>query len=142
MLAVCPRRGQKLNAAPGGDNNLAVILSTYKPKIQCGSAQTFSDAPSCEGLLADMPASAAKVLFGPDDVPGVREPLPQLIASGKLSRDVHTPVSVLRPTEIQQVTTNVSSGSSPGAERTPSLGTASYVTFAVHLASSGQNVES
>ncbi|KAF6239980.1 hypothetical protein HO173_001588 [Letharia columbiana] len=66
----------------GGDDNLAVILSTYKPKIQCGSAQTFSDASSCEGLLADMPASTAKVLFGPDDVPGVREPLPQLIASG------------------------------------------------------------
>ncbi|KAF6228107.1 hypothetical protein HO133_007835 [Letharia lupina] len=109
----------------GGDNNLAVILSTYKPKIQCGSAQTFSDASSCEGLLADMPASTAKVLFGPDDVPGVREPLPQLIASGKLSRDVHTPVSVLRPTEIQQVTTNVSSGSSPRAEQIPPLGTAS-----------------
>ena len=29
-----------------------------------------------------MPASMEKVVFGPETVPGVQEPLPQLIASG------------------------------------------------------------
>ncbi|CAD6563575.1 MAG: hypothetical protein ASARMPRED_000064 [Alectoria sarmentosa] len=66
----------------GGDNNLAVTLSTYKPNIQCGRAETFTHTASCGALLENMPASAAKVLFGPERVPGVQEPLPQLITSG------------------------------------------------------------
>lgn len=65
----------------GGDNNLAVVLSTYNPKVRCGDAEIFTHAPSCESVMADMPASTAKMLFGPESVPGVQEPLPQLIAS-------------------------------------------------------------
>lgn len=73
-----------LNAALGGDNNLAVVLSTYEPNIRCATARSFTHATSCDGLLAGMPASTARMVFGPDELPGVQEPLPQLIASGKL----------------------------------------------------------
>ena len=70
--------------SPGGDNNLAVILSTYEPNIRCGRVETFGDAPSCGTILAEMPASTGDLRFGPDDIPGVQEPLPQLFTGGKL----------------------------------------------------------
>ena len=75
----------KLNPAPGGDNNLNVILSTYEPhhNIRCGRSENFGNAPSCENVLADMPATEEMTLFGPGTAPGIEEPLPQLIASGK-----------------------------------------------------------
>lgn len=73
----------KLNPAPGGDNNLNVILSTYEPhhNIRCGRSENFGNAPSCENVLADMPATEEMTLFGPGTAPGIEEPLPQLIAS-------------------------------------------------------------
>ena len=77
----------RLNRLSGGDNNLAVILRAYEPEVQCGVRSIFTDAPSCGGLLADMPATTEKTLFGPGDVPGVQEPLPQGIISGKASLD-------------------------------------------------------
>lgn len=84
MLGYTPRLNQKLNTAPlGGDNNLAVVLAPYEPNIQCGSAEAFTHPPSCGGILVDMPASTAEMRFGPRGVPGVNEPLPQYIASGK-----------------------------------------------------------
>ena len=67
----------------GSDGNLDVVLSTYKPNILCGRAGSFTQAPSCGGLLENMPASTERMLFGPDNVPGIQEPLPQLIASCK-----------------------------------------------------------
>lgn len=60
--------------------------------------------------MADMPASTAKMLFGPESVPGVQEPLPQLIASGKLMLHIYISIYILsslsvclglRLTEIQ-----------------------------------------
>lgn len=67
----------------GGDNNLNVILSTYEPhhNIRCGRSENFGNAPSCENVLADMPATEEMTLFGPGTAPGIEEPLPQLIAS-------------------------------------------------------------
>ncbi|CAF9916553.1 hypothetical protein IMSHALPRED_003232 [Imshaugia aleurites] len=69
----------------GGDNNLAVVLSTYEPNIRCSTTATFDAASSCGSILADMPASTEKLLFGPETAPGVQEQLPQLLASSKLS---------------------------------------------------------
>lgn len=73
--------------ALGGDNNLLVTLSIYKPKITCGRRDSFRNAPSCGGLLENMPASTEKLLFGPDNVPGIQEPLPQLVASSESGYD-------------------------------------------------------
>ena len=65
-----------------------MTLGTYEygPHIRCGSAEIFTDAPSCGALLAEMPASRSKAVFGPEGSPGVVEPLPQLLASGKQPR--------------------------------------------------------
>lgn len=77
------KRDTHAQLGPGGDNNLAVILSTYEPQIRCSPGTPFRNAPSCNGLLADMPASREKILWGPGSTPGVQEVLPQLILAGK-----------------------------------------------------------
>lgn len=83
--------------------------------------------------MADMPASTAKLLFGPDSVPGIQEPLPQLIASGKLTLDTHTYSRICLsgclgfPSDwnSKQPTINVSSGFSLPGEPIRPLGIAS-----------------
>ena len=68
----------------GGDGNMAVIMGTYDPsKIECGAP--FIDAHSCTDIIAGMPARTDLALFGPENAPGVTEPLPILIRSSKSS---------------------------------------------------------
>ncbi|CAD6576714.1 MAG: hypothetical protein ASARMPRED_007840 [Alectoria sarmentosa] len=63
----------------GGDNNIAVTMSVFEPKVQCRGS--FDTALSCKDVLADMPASTDSELFGPPGTPFVKEILPQEIAS-------------------------------------------------------------
>ena len=93
--------GSKLNReSEGGDNNLAVIMSVYRPNIQCGRAEAFVDAPSCADIMVDMPASTEPTLFGPDGTPGIVEPLPQLIASCTSSPRTWSHVYIFALTDI------------------------------------------
>lgn len=69
------------DARSGGDNNLAVIMSTFEPKVQCRGP--FETANSCKHVLADMPASTEIEVFGPKDSSFVMEELPQEIVSGR-----------------------------------------------------------
>ena len=74
----------RLKSCLGGDNNLAVILTTYQPNIRCGVQDVFRGSPGCGEILAEMPASTGKMRFGPDGLPGVQEQLPQLFVTGEL----------------------------------------------------------
>ncbi|KAM0796759.1 hypothetical protein BDR22DRAFT_824859 [Usnea florida] len=63
----------------GGDNNLAVIMGVFKPKVQC---RGYFDTPeTCTEILADMPATPDLEVFGPKDTPFVKEILPQEVVS-------------------------------------------------------------
>ena len=60
---------------PGGDNNMAVIMGTFKANVRCRG--NFESAGSCKDLLADMPASTKLEVFGPRETPYVKEVVPQ-----------------------------------------------------------------
>lgn len=63
----------------GGDNNLAVIMGVFKPKVQC---RGYFDTPrSCTDILGDIPATPDLEVFGPRDTPFVKEILPQELVS-------------------------------------------------------------
>lgn len=81
---LCVPVRSKLKVALGGDNNLAVVIRKYEPKIHCGSVDTFRVENNCGLMLAAMPAKTEKLRFGPEQIPGVEEPLPQLITAGEL----------------------------------------------------------
>ena len=66
---------------PGGDNNIAVVMGVFEPKIQCRG--NFDTSLSCKDILAEMPATTELEVFGPHDTPFVKEILPQEVASGK-----------------------------------------------------------
>lgn len=77
-----PRRWQRGNyLSAGGDNNLAIVMGTFQPQVQCRG--NFIEGSSCESILADMPASTDNITFGPSTGPDVQEPLPLEIVSGK-----------------------------------------------------------
>ncbi|KAL9075171.1 MAG: hypothetical protein Q9161_001857 [Pseudevernia consocians] len=63
----------------GGDNNIAVTMRVFEPKVRCRGS--FETAASCKDVLADMPASTDLEVFGPRDTPFVKEILPQDIVS-------------------------------------------------------------
>ena len=56
-------------------------MRTYQPRIECRGR--FEDPVSCQDVLAYMVATKEKELFGPQDIEGVAEPLPQIVASGE-----------------------------------------------------------
>ncbi|KAF6223370.1 hypothetical protein HO133_000212 [Letharia lupina] len=64
----------------GGDNNIAVVMGVFEPKIQCRG--NFDTSLSCKDILAEMPATTELEVFGPHDTPFVKEILPQEVASG------------------------------------------------------------
>ncbi|KAL8665154.1 MAG: hypothetical protein Q9168_007764, partial [Polycauliona sp. 1 TL-2023] len=63
-----------------GDNNLAVVLGTYAPNVQC-LGSFGPEWASCRDILADMPADTKEYVFGPRDAPGVEQPLPTRVDS-------------------------------------------------------------
>ena len=71
-------------SAPGGDNNVAVIMGVYEPKVQCRG--DFAFPKSCRDVVGDMPASTDLEIFGPRDAPSVMVALPLEIHSGKAPR--------------------------------------------------------
>ena len=79
----------QLTKNSGGDNKLAVVLSSYIPNIQCQRDSVFRNGQSCGSLLADMPATMDRILFGPHGTPGIQEPLPQIVLSGRRSMTLH-----------------------------------------------------
>lgn len=58
----------------GGDNNLAVVLGTYRLPVTCRG--TFTSWESCRHVLYDMPADKVQQVFGPRGDPAVTEDLP------------------------------------------------------------------
>ncbi|KAL9127270.1 MAG: hypothetical protein Q9175_007774, partial [Cornicularia normoerica] len=64
----------------GGDNNLAVLLGTYQPTVQCRG--TFGpEWSSCRDILGDIPAGKTPLIFGPRSAPEVQQGLPLYIDS-------------------------------------------------------------
>ncbi|KAF6241482.1 hypothetical protein HO173_000192 [Letharia columbiana] len=63
----------------GGDNNIAVVMGVFEPKVQCRG--NFDTSLSCRDILADMPATTELEVFGPHDAPFVKEMLPLEVAS-------------------------------------------------------------
>ena len=64
---------------------LAVALGTYEPTVQC--LGVFGpEWTSCRDILGDMPAYKTEIVFGPRGAPGVQQPLPLRIESGKKPR--------------------------------------------------------
>lgn len=63
----------------GGDNNLAVVMAVFEPKVQCRG--DFGNPYSCKDILSDMPASTDLEVFGPRDTPFVKQILPLDVAS-------------------------------------------------------------
>ena len=64
----------------GGDNNLAVTLSVYRPAVRCRGA-FGPEWSSCRDILGDMPAGKGRMIFGPRSWPGPRQELPMSIES-------------------------------------------------------------
>ncbi len=72
----------------GGDNNLAVIMGSYKSPsaIRCGQRITFPDA--CQDILEDMPATTKMEIFGPPHTMSATVSVPQEFSSGRLVNQV------------------------------------------------------
>ena len=54
---------------------MAVVMESFKPNVRCRG--NFESADSCKDLLADMPASTKLEVFGPREMPFVKEVVPQ-----------------------------------------------------------------
>ena len=66
-----------------GDRNVALVLGTYNPAVECRGA--FPEWKSCLSVLPEMPASTETLVFGPETDPGAQVQLPHFIESGKPS---------------------------------------------------------
>lgn len=76
---------------PGGDNKVALILSTYSPDVECrGSFPAWKSPRSCFNLVAAMPASTKMQLFGPEADPEAQVLVPHILESGKPQDFVRT----------------------------------------------------
>ncbi|KAM0796912.1 hypothetical protein BDR22DRAFT_892841 [Usnea florida] len=62
-----------------GGQNMAVVLGTYQPNVQCRGP--FSAWKSCRYILGDMPALTRPEIFGPPEDHAVQIPLPQKVES-------------------------------------------------------------
>ncbi|KAL9074960.1 MAG: hypothetical protein Q9161_001890 [Pseudevernia consocians] len=82
LILQCAVRQSKGGIATGiGGENIAVVLGTYQPDVQCRGA--FSAWASCRSILGDMPTLTTTKIFGPREDPVVQIPLPQILASGE-----------------------------------------------------------
>ena len=76
-----PTKTKSYTCATGGDNNLDVIVSSYKPNVKCNQAA----APpwsSTVAIFAGMPATKTLVVFGRTGT-GVDLPIPYFLKAGK-----------------------------------------------------------
>ena len=67
-----------INHISGGDNNLAVTMGVYQPRIQCRGR--FDEVAACTSITIDMPATKDLEIFGPAGTPDLAEILPQLFS--------------------------------------------------------------
>ncbi|MCJ1458627.1 hypothetical protein MMC28_009001 [Mycoblastus sanguinarius] len=65
----------------GGDNNVAVIMSEYKPQVQCRGSFSASATGTCNDILFAMKADRDLYTFGPASDPATEEELPVYIRS-------------------------------------------------------------
>ncbi|KAF6217540.1 hypothetical protein HO133_006878 [Letharia lupina] len=80
LILQCAVRQSKGGIATGiGGQNMAVVLGTYHPDVQCRG--TFGPWASCRSILGDMPTLAATEIFGPPEDLAVQVPLPQFLES-------------------------------------------------------------
>ncbi|KAK0511294.1 hypothetical protein JMJ35_005867 [Cladonia borealis] len=63
----------------GGDGNLALILGTYSPNIQCYG--TLHKWPSCREIMTTMDVTSTNVIFGPRLDPRTQVSLPDTLSS-------------------------------------------------------------
>lgn len=81
LILQCAVRQSKGGIATGiGGQNIAVVLGTYQPDVQCRGS--FGPWSSCRSILGDMPTLTRTEIFGPQDDPTVQIPLPQMLESG------------------------------------------------------------
>lgn len=73
-------KGGLHNSHSSGGENIAVVLGTYQPDVQCRGA--FGTWASCRSILGGMPTLTTAEIFGPQENPAVQIPLPQFLASG------------------------------------------------------------
>lgn len=66
----------------GGDGNLAIILGTYSPNIQCSGA--IRGWPSCSDIMNGMDVTSTNVKFGPHSDPSAQVTLPDTLSSSEL----------------------------------------------------------
>ncbi|KAL9068027.1 MAG: hypothetical protein Q9161_006472 [Pseudevernia consocians] len=64
----------------GGDGNIALVMSVYKPQVLCRGSFT-SDA-SCRDIIYGMPASSITQVFGPQSDPAASVNIPHVLDSG------------------------------------------------------------
>ena len=69
----------------GGDNQLAVVMGSYKAPSEIQCRGNLLAPSSCEAVLEEMNAGTAVQTFGPHPKPLVTVPLPYILWSGKLA---------------------------------------------------------
>ena len=68
----------------GGDDNLEVAISNYKPNVKCSGGRTRGPPwQSCVLLFTEMRADRDNLLFGQRPVPGLNVQLPFFVRSRK-----------------------------------------------------------
>ena len=70
------------SSSTGGNGNLALILGTYSPNIQCYG--TLHKWPSCREIMNVMDVTSTNVIFGPRLDPRTQISLPDTLSSSKL----------------------------------------------------------
>ena len=69
-------------SSTGGNGNLALILGTYSPNIQCYG--TLRRWPSCREIMHRMDVASTNVMFGVREDPNSQVILPYTLSSSKL----------------------------------------------------------
>ena len=67
----------------GGNGNLALVLGTYTPNIQCSG--TIRKWLSCRDIMNGMDVTSTNVIFGLRNDPSAQVNLPKTLSSSKLS---------------------------------------------------------
>lgn len=80
LILQCAVRQSKGGIATGiGGENIALVLGTYQPDVQCRG--TFDAWDSCRSILGDMPVLTRTEIFGPEENPTVQVALPVSLQS-------------------------------------------------------------
>ena len=73
----------------GGNGNLALVLGTYSPNIECSG--TVRNWPSCSDIMNTMEVTSTNTVFGLRDDPSAQVTLPKTLSSRKLL-SLHIPL--------------------------------------------------